>query len=172
LISLISLVLKGGLSVNEKESIEKLKAGVNDKITLNTVGPRLKVMKPFYHGLISLPEEIKENTAAYVVFYNLQQCYEQSGNVSEGIVEDVIWGFRQAGIPANTTWKGINDLKKLGFMYFHDGTGRVVLGDATEKVWYKWTLKFLDLLAGLQGPAIKLTKDERIAGKDVNWESL
>jgi len=158
--------------VNEQQSIEKLKASVNDKITLQDNEPRLRIMKPFYNGLLSYPSEIGENTAAHVVFYNLQQCYEQTGNVSEGIVEDVIWGFRQAGIPGSVTWKGINDLKKLGFIYFHDGTGRVLFGDATEKMWFRWSLKFLDILAGVNGPKVLLDKDKKIEAKDVDWRDI
>lgn len=153
-------------------TIEKLKQNMDQRLNIYNKEPRLKVVRPFFNGLISYPEELERNTAAHVVFYNLQQCYEQVGNVSEGIIEDLIWGFRQASIPAYITWEGLNNLKKLGFLYCHDGTGRVIFGDATEKLWFRWTLKYIDILRGKCDPKIPLKKDERVDPKDIDWKEI
>jgi hypothetical protein len=156
----------------DNTTINKLKKNMDQRLEVYNKEPRLKVVKPFYNGLNTYPPEIVQNTAAHVVFYNLQQCYEQVGNISEGIIEDLVWGFRQAGIPANITWKGLNELKKLGFIYFHDGTGRVILGDATDKLWFRWSLKFIDLLRGKFDAPKLLSKDERVEPNDINWKDI
>ena len=152
--------------------LEKLKQNMDQRLEVYNSAPRLKVVKPFYNGLNSYPSELEKNTSAHVVFYNLQQCYEQVGNVSEGVVEDIIWGFRQAGIPAAVTWDGLNQLKKLGFVYFHDGTGRVILGDVSDKLWFRWSLKYIDLLRGKFDEKKLLSKDERVDPKDIDWMEI
>lgn len=152
--------------------MDKLKEHMDQKLEIKNEGPRLKVVRPYYNGLITYPTEIEKNTSAHVVFYNLLQCYEQCGNLSEGIVEDLIWGFRQADIPATITWDGLNNLKKLGFMFFHDGTGRVILGNVSEKLWFRWTLKFIDLLQGEFCPKNFLSKDERVDPKNIDWMEI
>jgi hypothetical protein len=158
--------------MENSETIKKLKQNMDQRLEVYDKEPRLKVVKPFFNGLTSYPSELERNTVAHVVFYNLQQCYEQTGNVSEGIVEDMVWGFRQVGIPPHITWDGLNKLKKMGFLYFHDGTGRVIFGDATEKLWFRWTLKYTDLLRGRCDRKEPLKKDERVDPKDIDWKEI
>jgi hypothetical protein len=132
----------------DNTTINKLKKNMDQRLEVYNKEPRLKVVKPFYNGLNTYPPEIVQNTAAHVVFYNLQQCYEQVGNISEGIIEDLVWGFRQAGIPAN------------------------ILGDATDKLWFRWSLKFIDLLRGKFDAPKLLSKDERVEPNDINWKDI
>ena len=108
--------------------------------------PGLRVTKNHYFGIKEWPEQIGRDTPAGIVFANLNLCFKNSGNVSEGSIEDIIWGFRQSGIPNQITFKGFKELKELGFMDFTDELGVVIVGEPSaqrvDSIWYKWSNKF------------------------------
>lgn len=151
---------------------EELKKKLDHRLKTYGSEPRLKIVNPFFNGLNSYPIQIGKNTSAHVVFYNLMKCYDQAGNVSEGVVEDLVWGLRQAGIPANITWKGLNQLKSLGYLCFDDGEGRVIIGTVSDKVWFRWTLKFLDLLVGKHEQKKPLPVDAKVNPEDIDWKDI
>lgn len=128
-------------SANEAENILKAEKALK---THQLSG--LRCTKQFYNGLKYNPEDIKQDSPAGVVFYNLNLCYQHGKNVSEGCVEDVIWGFRQSGIPANIVVDGFTELYRLGYLNFTDPNGTMLLGTFNEKAWYQWTRKFYSLL--------------------------
>jgi hypothetical protein len=158
-----------------KEDYDKVKKQLQempDKMKLQNNSPRLRVVVPYYNGITTSPPEIPQDSPGGVVFFNLQLCYQNQQNVSEGILEDVIWGFRQSGIPADITWEGFKTLKKFGYIFFHDGTGTAIIGDPNEKLWYRWTLKYIDLLRGRHETNESLKIEEHIKPVDTNWEKI
>lgn len=154
------------------DNVKKELQEMPEKLTLQNYSPKLRVIKPYYNGLSKEPEDIRMDSPAGVVFYNLQICYSNQKNISEGVIEDIIWGFRQSGIPADITWEGLKDLKKKGYIFFHDGTGVAIIGQLTEKLWYRWTSKFFDLLRDQFAPTVNLGIDDKIKPKDNKWENI
>ena len=106
----------------------------------------LRTVRPFYHGLKKQPDDFRQESPAGVLFYNLQLCYQHQKNISEGMVGDIIWGFRQSGIPGNIVMDGFTELYRLKYLDFTDERGTHLLGSFNEKSWYKWTARFLILL--------------------------
>jgi len=134
--------------------------------------PGLRQVRPFYYGLKESPIDIKQASPAGVVFFNLQVCYSNQKNISEGSIEDVIWGFRQSGLPNNITWQGFLDLHKLGYIRFTNSVGVSLLGTPSEKMWYQWTDKYYSIL--LLSPEVEndLQIEDKIKGKDTTVEKV
>ena len=140
-------------------------------LTLNSNKKGLRPVRHHYFGVKERPIDIREESPEGVVFFNLQVCYKNQGNVSEGTVEDVIWGFRQSGIPNDITWKGLITLNKLGYINFTNDIGIPLLGEPNPKMWYQWTDKYLNLL--LANPSqTELEIDDRIKGKDTTIDRV
>lgn len=142
-------------------------------LKLQSNRPGLRQVRPFYHGLKEPPMDFAQESPAGVVFYNLQICYQNQKNVSEGSVADVIWGFRQSGIPNNITWQGFNDLKKLGYISFTGDLGVPLLGTPNENMWYQWTQKYYNLLLNAtDGHETLLEVTDKIKGKDTTVDKV
>lgn len=159
-----------------------MKHSVEDAQRILSKGEILKVGQPpqpgsrcvrlNYYGLKDNPADIRMDTPAGVVFYNLQLCYKTSKNICEASIEDVIWGFRQSGIPNDITWQGFRALAKAGYINFTNDKNIVLLGGITEKSWYSWTDKYYKLL--LSGPekTVEVKIDDTIKGKDTTYEKI
>lgn len=142
-------------------------------LKLQSNKPGLRQVRPFFHGLKEQPIDITQQSPAGVVFFNLQICYDVQKNVSEGSVEDVIWGFRQSGIPNNITWDGFRTLKDLGYITFTDSMGVTLFGDPSPAMWYQWTQKYYGLLLlNPVGPSENLKIVDSIKGQDTTIEKV
>lgn len=108
----------------------------------------LRVVCPYFYGFKKKPEDIDPNTPEGVVFFNLAVCYKNQGNVSEGQIADVMYGFAQSGIPKNITMDGLNKLRELKYINPNTPEGHFVFASEFKpSLYYKWTQKFFDLLA-------------------------
>ena len=134
--------------------------------------PGLRPVMAHYFGLKERPIDIVDSTPEGVVFFNLQVCYQNQGNVSEGTVEDVIWGFRQSGIPNNVTWDGFRILKKLGYLRFTNDIGVALIGNPTPKMWYQWTPKYFEILLDRAMEKDTLEFDKKIKGEDTTVDKV
>jgi hypothetical protein len=131
----------------------------------------LRIVKHSFTGLKANPDDFSQESPAGVVFYNLQICYQNGGNVSEGSVGDVIWGFRQSGIPGNIVMDGFTELYRLGYLDFTDPNGIQLLGSFNEKAWYKWSPKYFGLLQDANQKSDVLISDS-IKPEDTTVEKL
>lgn len=111
------------------------------------VADDLRVIKSNYFGIRYMPEDIRTDSPEGVVFYILNVCFFNAGNVSEGVVKNVVWGFRQSGIPGAIVWDGMKNLAAKGYIIWTDKAGTQILGDINENYWYKFTPKFTNTLA-------------------------
>lgn len=132
----------------------------------------LRIVKPYFYGLKYAPSEFNENTPAGVVFFNLMMCYQGAGSVGEGQIENIIWGFRQSGIPNYLTFDGFRDLCKHGYIEFITSEGHSIIGtEPNEKYFFKWKDKFFQMLLEKpeKAPAVEV---ERVETKDTTWDKV
>lgn len=135
------------------------------------VGPMpLRTVRHYFNGLKKDPEDIRQDSPSGVVFYNLCICYQNNNSVSEGAIDDVIWGFRQSGIPPYITQEGFKGLKNKGYITYSDPHGRDVIGSTFGPgVYYKWTNRFFELLLEKEDKEKVSTRHEI---KDIKSEDL
>lgn len=107
----------------------------------------LRTVAYYFHGFKKRPEDIDPNTPEGVVFFNLAICYKNQGNISEGQIADVMYGFSQSGIPKNITLDGFKKLYNLQYISCTDPDGNFVFSEPKPDLYYKWTQKFFNLLA-------------------------
>ena len=143
----------------------------NEQDLTNLKPQGLRTVKHSYHGLKIQPEDFQQESPAGVLFYNLQLCYQHQKNVSEGMIGDVIWGFRQSGIPGNIVMDGFTELYRLGYLGFTDPNGIQLLGTFNDKAWYKWSQKFFSLLEDKDVPA-EVTIVDSIKPEDKTVDDL
>lgn len=139
---------------------------------LSTLKPNgLKTVRSTYTGLKHQPSDIPQQSPAGVLFYNLQLCYQHQKNVSEGCIKDLLWGFRQSGIPSNIVMDGFTELYRLRYLSFTTPEGTAVLGTFNEKCWFKWDRKFFDLLME-DGKVSELLISDSIKPEDKTVDDL
>lgn len=114
--------------------------------------PKLIPLRDNFPGIKQMPEDIKEGTPEFLIFNMLIQCYMQKKCIMAGSIEDVAWGFRQAGIPTYVTQDGLQNLKDKGYLFFTDAWERNIesLGIKSlspKQAYYAWTNKFYGLLS-------------------------
>jgi hypothetical protein len=128
-----------------------------EKIVAGETIPGLRILRHYYKGLREHPKDIRMDSPEGVVFYNLNLCYKNQNSVSEGIIGDIIWGFRQSGIPVSVVRDGLVALKNLGYMTW-DINNMVMLGEPKENYYIRWGNKFLELLL-TQGDSVEIPKE-------------
>lgn len=144
-----------------------------DNMQFSTMDDSMRCTKTYYNGLKGQPDDIQMDSPAGVVFYNLQICFQNKSNICEGVIEDIIWSFRQSGIPNGVTWQGFRALFKLGYIRFTDARGTILLGGPNEKSWYQWTPKYYNLLLEDTGrKEAPLNIAESIKGKDTTVDKI
>lgn len=109
-------------------------------------------VRPSFAGIRYLPDDIRKNAEALFVFQHLMQCFKMQGNVCEGELANVIWGFAQSGIPENLTAAGLAQLRGLGYIKYTDDNyveyaDLDVIINHRKQIWIRYTKKFTDLLA-------------------------
>jgi hypothetical protein len=110
----------------------------------------LDVILTPYRGLTHIPSELASNrTPGLMVFVELNRCFEKSGQVAEGMLSNVIWGFHECGYDEKHVAAGLAELKAKGYVYYSD-RNRVPISeydyDGKKPVWIRYTKKFTDLL--------------------------
>ena len=127
---------------------KKAKAILESESTMMVSPNSLKQILPYYKGLKEWPSDIMRDSPAGVVFGNLNICFQNANNVSEGLLTDFVGGFKISGIPEKITLDGIKDLVKKDYVHLRDAQGTSysgsILPSGPVKVGY--TKKFLNLL--------------------------
>lgn len=123
-------------------------ASVEATVEISPQKLRTKVMRPFEEACWSIPMDISEN--ARKVMRCLIDCFTKAGEVREGIVKDVLWGFEVSGHSPVDTAYGLVDLKRAGYVGFEapDGTEVDEHSQFLAQCWLTYKRKLLDIVFG------------------------
>jgi hypothetical protein len=116
----------------------------------NTKAQGLTIIYPKYKGCKEIPAEVHGNGVALLTFHALVQCFEKKGNVAEGELPDLIWGFEQCGYDPRAVAAGLTELRRQGYLYYTDPLGVTITEqnfNPKHPVWVRYTPKLLGLLA-------------------------
>ena len=116
----------------------------------------LRVILPSYQGITHVPSDITAggNTPELMVFIELNKCFQTQNCVAEGLLGDVIWGLEQCGYANKYVASGLAKLKELGYIQYTDGRSTLIhdlFFDPNKPIWIKYTKKFTDLFAQVDG---------------------
>lgn len=110
----------------------------------------LRIILTPYRGITHVPSELaSSNGPELMVFIELNKCFAKAGNVSEGMVANIIWGFRECGFDEKHTAAGLFKLRNMGYLDYTDAAGfplRDLDFDPKKPIWIRFTKKFTDLL--------------------------
>jgi hypothetical protein len=106
----------------------------------------LRLMRPFFKLAESIPSLLPNE--AQITLRALFDCFEKSGEVKEGIIEDILWGFEQCGIPRKLTAKGLVSLESAGYICFQAPNNTPITFEAAKihECWIRYQPKLLDML--------------------------
>lgn len=78
----------------------------------------------------------------------LISCFSRQKCVNEGLIGDMLWGYKQVGYPLERTLKGLKDLEGLGYVKFQapDKTYVSIDSDKAGKAWIRYQPKLFELL--------------------------
>lgn len=106
----------------------------------------LRLMRSFSKMAGSIPGSL--SAEAQVTMRALFDCFEKCGAVKEGLIEDLLWGFEQCGIPRKLTAKGLVDLEAASYLYFETPDNTLITFEAARihECWVRYQPKLLDML--------------------------
>lgn len=113
--------------------------------TVEVAPQPLKKIKPFAVACMNIPTTLPAE--AQIVLQALFSCFERQNNVSEGLIGDVMWGFENAGIPAECSYKGIIQLGRLGYIKFQGPDNAYISENGNlEKAFVRYQPKMLEMI--------------------------
>lgn len=111
-----------------------------------TAPQELKRIRPFFGLVASIPTALQPE--AQMVLQALFDCFERARSVEEGIIEELLWGFEQCGLPRKLTAHGLVFLEKAGYVKFQTRDGAFVefVSARTGDSWIRYQPKLLELV--------------------------
>lgn len=111
-----------------------------------TAPQELKKIKSFAGLVASIPSSLQAE--AQMVLQALFDCFERSGSIQEGIIEELMWGFEQCGFPRKLTAHGLVFLEKAGYVKFQTRDGSFVefVSAKTKDSWIRYQPKLLEMV--------------------------
>jgi hypothetical protein len=111
-----------------------------------TAPQELKKIKSFFKLVASIPTTLPAE--GQMVLQALFDCFERNGNVQEGIVEELMWGFEQCGFPRKLTAHGLVFLEKAGYVKFQTRDGLFVefVSAKLSDSWIRYQPKLLGMV--------------------------
>lgn len=105
----------------------------------------LKMLRPYAAIMSDIPKSIQPE--AQIVLHAIFACFDRQKSVQEGKVDDLVWGFEQAGIPAGATAMGLSLLEQHGYLKFQyeDNTPSTVDHTRWPESWVRYQPKLLEL---------------------------
>ena len=107
---------------------------------------KTRLAAPKFYGYKAHPPEFPAKSPEGFVFALLGTIYMKAGDVRESSLKEVIFGFQQCGLSPQLVMDGFKALKAHGYAYFTDDQGRMLFGDPTPDMWFKFTPRFLELV--------------------------
>ncbi len=106
----------------------------------------LKKIRSFFAMTNSVPSSLKPE--AQIVLQALFSCFDKQKTVQEGKIDDLVWGFEQAGIPGPAVVVGLAQLEKDGFVRFQAPDNQYVemTKDNITSLWVRYEKKLLELV--------------------------
>lgn len=109
----------------------------------------LKIILAPYNGITHVPSELAAgNGPDLMVFIELNKCFKRQGNVAEGMLGNVMWGFEQCGFDPAHVAAGLTALRKSGFIRYTYANGETCHDydyDVKKPIWIRYEPKFTDL---------------------------
>ena len=131
---------------NPKE-LENRKSVMFKEFWVDPVKPmKTRLVADRFFGYKEHPKEFTDKTPAGFMFAMFGVIFQKQGSIKESQIKEVIWGFKQSGIPSNIIIDGLRELKQHGYLQFTDEKGNILFGDPTPDMWYKFSPKYLNLL--------------------------
>lgn len=115
----------------------------------DTTKQSLQVLIPKYGGVKTVPADLGQNDVAALAFHALLDCFHKAGNVAEGELKDILWGFEQCGLDPRAIASGLTKLRALGYVYYTDPLGQKISEhnfDPKKPIWLRYSEKFMMLL--------------------------
>ena len=107
----------------------------------------LKIVRSFYAMTKSIPSILKPE--AQIILQALFDCFERQKEVKEGKLDDLVWGFQQAGINGPLTVMGIKYLFEAGYLRLQGDDNQFYREMTKENVgalWIRYQPKLLELV--------------------------
>ena len=106
----------------------------------------LKCILSPYRGLTHVPSEL--DGTALMVFIELNKCFEEKKQVSEGLLNNVMWGLELAGYDPRHVASGLSELRRKSYIYYSDAQGQKISDQTFDKkvpLWIRYDKKFTSL---------------------------
>lgn len=114
---------------------------------IDTTPQPLRKLRGYEGACLRIPMDMK--VEAQIVLKLLLSCFEKQGHISEGKVEDIMWGYEQAmpPIPRMLTYKGLVFLWNDGYIKFQAPDNSFVEPQSSQisESWVRYTPKLLSM---------------------------
>lgn len=132
-------------STSVRPADAKATSVMNMEATVDVKPQELLKLRPFNVAIMGIPATIKPE--AQIVLQALLSCFEEKQCIKEGLIEDVVWGFAECGIPPACTMIGLKELHLLGYVKFQgpDNSWVDIESDSINRAWIRYTHKVLDM---------------------------
>lgn len=106
----------------------------------------LRKIRPFHTATKQVPSSLPSE--AKIVLMALFDCFDKQKSVKEGLVDDLVWGFKQARLPSQLTANGLMQLMKLGYIKFQAPDGGYIdfASDRIKRAWIRYQPKLLEMV--------------------------
>jgi hypothetical protein len=118
---------------------------------MDTTKQPLRQIKPFHLLVLNMPPGLSGMDSQ--VLRRLFRCFAKSGQVSEGLIGDILFGFRETtleepGLPENYALLGLDQLRSLGYLDFQakDGSWIDMSSDHIGSAWVRYKPKLLEMV--------------------------
>jgi len=107
---------------------------------------KLLKIKPCKVSVLSLPANMSDNTR--IIVSTLFAIFEDKNYMEEGLIGDMLFGFRKAGIPAERTLAALGEMEQYGFVKFQapDNTFVSLDSDKIGAAWIRYQQKLKDMI--------------------------
>lgn len=111
----------------------------------------LNTVKPFKILVLSLPSGLQ--AMAREVLIRLFRCFAKAGEVSEGLIGDMMAGFaeptmEERSMTPDETWTGLRQLRAAGYLTFQTPDGMLIdeHNSRIGSAWVRYAPKLLELV--------------------------
>jgi len=132
---------------HERPEGSKANSVMNMEATVDATPQKLdRTLKAFTGMAQSIPTDIRPE--AQIVLQCLFSVFEKNREVKEGVLKDWIFGFAQAGVPAQCTVTGVDDLIKRKYvsLRYEDGMPGDINNPKSIDCWVRYNEGLLKMV--------------------------